>query len=542
MVINKVLMSNKLVSFKSLLSILIVIFAFFINYYYANKGLYPIDSFSFFDTAYYITEGQHPVKDFWVISGILIDYIQALFFKIFGVNWNAYIFHASLFNVIASLFFFYFLNQFNKNLIYNFILSLSVATLCYPVVGTPFPYQHSLILSIISLLVFYLAVYKEEKKYWIILPLIMFFSFMSMQLPSGLINLLIIIFIVIYFISFNKKFLKYFLAGSILPLLIFCLYFVIIKVPLEEFFTQIILFPLALGQSRIVSEEDAFEGAKLINKLTIRGTIGHFKFINLFLFANIILLLLHIKKDFKKIKFDKKIFINIFILFCALSFIFHQLITANQTFIFSLIPILCGLFIIQLDEFLDFKKKDKLKFFLIILVLFVTVKYHFVYNEKRKFVDLQHINFSSAVDARVLSTKFNNLRWITPYHFSKSPKDELELLSQSMKIIKNDPNNKMLITHYQFFSSFIDQDLNIPNRWYYNNNTFPSSKENRYFNLYIKKFNKKINVKKIETIYVVETHPGEFKYIDFKEFLKKKCFKKEKFNKILYSVKLKVCD
>ena len=73
MVINKVLMSNKLVSFKSLLSILIVIFAFFINYYYANKGLYPIDSFSFFDTAYYITEGQHPVKDFWVISGILID-------------------------------------------------------------------------------------------------------------------------------------------------------------------------------------------------------------------------------------------------------------------------------------------------------------------------------------------------------------------------------------------------------------------------------------------------------------------------------------
>ena len=43
---------------KFVLSILLSILAFYINYYYANKGLYPIDTFSFFDTAYYITEGQ----------------------------------------------------------------------------------------------------------------------------------------------------------------------------------------------------------------------------------------------------------------------------------------------------------------------------------------------------------------------------------------------------------------------------------------------------------------------------------------------------
>ena len=69
---------------KFILSILLSILAFYINYYYANKGLYPIDTFSFFDSAYYITEGQHPIKDFWVISGIFIDYLQALFFYIFG--------------------------------------------------------------------------------------------------------------------------------------------------------------------------------------------------------------------------------------------------------------------------------------------------------------------------------------------------------------------------------------------------------------------------------------------------------------------------
>ena len=63
---------------------------------------------------------------------------------------------------------------------------------------------------------------------------------------------------------------------------------------IDDFFTQIILFPLTLGQGRIINEESAFESAKLINKLTLRGTLGHFKFINIFLFANIVLIILHV--------------------------------------------------------------------------------------------------------------------------------------------------------------------------------------------------------------------------------------------------------
>ena len=59
---------------------LLAIFSIIINFYYADKGLYPIDTFSFFDTAYYVTLGQLPIRDFWIISGLLIDYIQAFFF------------------------------------------------------------------------------------------------------------------------------------------------------------------------------------------------------------------------------------------------------------------------------------------------------------------------------------------------------------------------------------------------------------------------------------------------------------------------------
>ena len=131
---------------------ILAVFAFFINYFFSNIGVYPIDTFSFFDSGYLITKGYHPIKDFWVISGILVDYIQALFFLIFGNNWNAYVFHSSLLNVSVSIFFLFFLNSLRKDLNSNFILSICFATLCYPVAGTPFPYQHSYIISLISVL------------------------------------------------------------------------------------------------------------------------------------------------------------------------------------------------------------------------------------------------------------------------------------------------------------------------------------------------------------------------------------------------------
>ncbi len=531
----------KLNLLKSSLSFILFIFAFYINYYFANKGLYPIDSFSFFDTGFYVLEGQHPIKDFWVISGVFIDYVQAAFFYLFGKNWNAYVYHASLFNSIISVFFFFFLNQFSKNLLINFFLSISVATLCYPVIGTPFPYQHSFILSLISIFIFYLGIEKRKSIYWIILPILMSLSFLSMQVPSGFINLFIIIFSIIYYLFFDKYFLKYFIFGSLLSITLFVSYILIVKVDLVDFFYQIFLFPISIGEGRIMSNESAFESAKLVNKLTLRGTVGHFKFINFFIFTNLVLIFLHYKKNFKKIKMDKFIFLQVFILFCSLSFIFHQLITANQTFIFSLIPILCGLTIIQINNTNLIKRKKLFNYFFISLVIFSTLKYNQTYNEKRKFLDLQSINLDNAVKATNLDLNFNKLNWITPSYFSSSPKEEINLLKNSLSILKKDKTEKMLITHYQFFSLILNESLNIPNRWYYPNNTFPSSFENKYYNIYINKFKKKLKKNNINHIYILETAPGEFNFLNLEDLIGKNCYKKEKINKIFYKIKLLRC-
>ena len=244
-------MINKSNLLKYFLSIVIIIFSFLINFYYANIGLYPIDTFSFFDSGYNVLNGYHPIKDYWVISGILIDYIQSVFFYLFGLNWNASIFHSSFFNVLIIVNFFFFLNQLTKNLFVNFILSLSVGALCYPVVGTPFPYQHSLIISLISMFVFYLAIEKEKKIYWIILPNIMLLSFISMQLPSGFINLLIIFFSIIYFFKFNNYFFKFFIIGSLISLSVLVLYFITLKISFSDFLNQLIFFPLTVGEGSV---------------------------------------------------------------------------------------------------------------------------------------------------------------------------------------------------------------------------------------------------------------------------------------------------
>ena len=72
--------------------VFVIIFAFLINWNYSKYGVYPIDSFLHYDSAYRILNGEYPIRDYWIVSGILVDFLQAFFFKIFGVNWYAYIF------------------------------------------------------------------------------------------------------------------------------------------------------------------------------------------------------------------------------------------------------------------------------------------------------------------------------------------------------------------------------------------------------------------------------------------------------------------
>ena len=97
-------MFNKLIpNNQNLLIIALTIFSLGVNQFYGNKGVFPIEGFAFFDTAYRILLGDLPFKDYWAVSGVFLDYTQAIFFKIFGVNFQIYVFHASLLNCLLTL-------------------------------------------------------------------------------------------------------------------------------------------------------------------------------------------------------------------------------------------------------------------------------------------------------------------------------------------------------------------------------------------------------------------------------------------------------
>ena len=80
--------------------------------------------------------------------------------------------------------------------------------------------------------------------------------------------------------------------------------------------------------------------------------------------------------------------------------------------------------------------------------------------------------------------------------------------------MKSDTRKKILVTHYQFFSLILDEDLNILNRWYlWNNNTHPTE-NHKYYEFYKKMVNENVKKNSIEVIYLLGSDKEmNFKYI-----------------------------
>ena len=153
----------------------LIIYSFLINWFSGNIGVLPIDSFGFFDTGYSILHGKLPIRDFWIFTGLIVDYMEAFFFLIFGNSWNSHLAHASFMNIIATVSLYIFFRGLNLKLIPSTLYSISFATLCYPVTGTPFAYIHSYIFSLLSIITLIFAIkYKKNSLVFISIYLCFF--------------------------------------------------------------------------------------------------------------------------------------------------------------------------------------------------------------------------------------------------------------------------------------------------------------------------------------------------------------------------------
>ena len=103
--------------------VVLSIFSITINIHYGNIGVFPFDTFAFFDTAYSILLNKHPFRDIWITTGPFVDYLQAFFFKLFGVNWFSYLLHASFFNFLITITIFFTLKRLGLNSYYSFFFT-----------------------------------------------------------------------------------------------------------------------------------------------------------------------------------------------------------------------------------------------------------------------------------------------------------------------------------------------------------------------------------------------------------------------------------
>ncbi len=506
------------------LILFIFLFSLLINQYYGNRGVFPIDSFSHFDTGFRILLDEHPFKDYWIISGPIIDYFQAIFFYIFGVNWQSYILHASVMNSVLALSTFFLLKNFKLNIYLCFTYSISLSILAYPSSGTPFTDHHAAFFSLLGVYVLILGIKSENKFYWTLLPFLFVFAFFSKQVPSSYV-IIYTIFILLTYSLVKKKFywIKYSLLSSALIIFFIICFFLYKDINFDYFLNQYIFYPQTLGDERYKSIDVNFD-----------NLITRFKFIYLamIVFAYINLKRFYLDPNFLK---NNNFYYFVIILFLTFSLILHQLLTMNQTFIFFLIPILIAFSNISI---IGGKKYYKiLTTLMILLCLFTTAKYHIRFNENRKFHELHNTNFNLALSANTIDKKLSGLLWITP-KFKNNPKEEISLIMNIKSKLKNDNRKKMFLTNYSFFSVILNQNLFSPMRWYIENGISHPKLENKYFKDFQEFFIKKIKENKIEVIYTAK--PADVSFL--KDMLGEKCIKTSNVDIILDAHLLINCD
>ena len=181
-----------------------------------------------------------------------------------------------------------------------------------------------------SLYSFSLAILLKKNLFWFLTPVLLVFSFFSKQIPSPYLALLFITITIFYFFftkNINNKNLLYLFLGVIFSFLLICSIFLINQIPIKNFLIQYIYYPFSLGEERI---------SKL--NLDFKNLVSQFKFVYFALIPLVITTFFLLKKN-KNLKENNEFIVPSIFLICVAIFIYNQLLTKNQIFIFFLIPL-----------------------------------------------------------------------------------------------------------------------------------------------------------------------------------------------------------
>ena len=521
--------------------LLILIYSLIINQYYGNLGLHTLDSTIGLSNGYRLTFGQTPFIDFWVTSGFLTDVIQSFFFKVFGFNWQAYVFHASIFNCFLPIVVFLFLRYLNLNKFNSFLYALCTATLTYPLAGVLLVDFHSLILSTIGLIIYFYSLREKNKLLITLVPLIYILAFLCKQIPAGYFIVFISIYSTVYCIQQKVTWpILYLTIGSLTSLFLFFIYLWLYGINFSSFFLQYIEFALTIFNNS--------KNSSLLLQLKEISKIKYFLLIFIIFITNLIS---------AKIKEDKNDFYIIGMVSILSIIIFlTEIFTNNQNVTLGIMPLLIAListlfikkeniyskakyllyFIITIIYlrllieniyylsllpliyfFISKNKKISNNFsnlFLILLLIYTSFNYE-KFVKVRRFNDI-FSNFSNYVPGQEISEKLNYLKWKTNI---VNTDNEVKMISFLLNYENIKDTKVLIVTNLQIFNFLLEKKNQSPVKYWMENKSYPSKdspfREN--FELFFKNKIKKNRINKILIVKDTDLKLEEFYWLS-------KCF------------------
>lgn len=154
---------------------------------YGRIGLHPLDSPIVFDGAWRLLQGQRFFQDFDTPNGFVPIGLQAVFFKLLGVNWWAYRLHAGVMNGLFALTAVGVLRLAGARWWLALGYGLLSTVVFYPPMGVPYMEQHAfffLLAAIFCTMAATKATGRKQLAWVALIPIACMLSILSKQSPG----------------------------------------------------------------------------------------------------------------------------------------------------------------------------------------------------------------------------------------------------------------------------------------------------------------------------------------------------------------------
>lgn len=481
-------MANTAKIIDTIIFCIIIIFAFIFSIKSGERGFFPLDQSIVFDGAYRIIQGQIPYKDFLMPFGPVVFWIQAIFFKIFGINYFSYLLFSAISNAIGAFCSILILRiLFPGRKILSYIAGILTGIWFYPPFGTPWLEQTSFLFSFFGLLFILTAINTNgnTKKLLIVLSgVVSVLSILSKQ-NAGLFILPIFPILLWLGNSAEEKnnWIKLFLlfsTGFIVTFLLFFIWLLLFS-NFEIFIQYFIKIPSDIGFQRLFHNPSPI----LVDFFTGRGLTSSRLVVFVFLMISFYFLIRYlVSNEFQK--GNRKILFIACVLYIYLTFyqnIFNHL-TCNQDvngfpFMGILLAIGTG-FSIELFESRTFKILQKhgirrVVFTGVIFALFFTGMRGIEISLTRR---VQDIFGGSVFSDYCAEEKLKNLKWGMPTMIEKTNVSE-QSISQLIGYLKSKKENFFIFPDFTILYGLIGVTSPQPLLWFQKEWTYTREYDSR---------------------------------------------------------------